>query len=60
MFLKSEFKKRLLNVKYEIDKALMRDFTGTVNRTSNLMPSIFSLFSYCWCKDVCELYKKNR
>ena len=58
--LKSEFKGRLVKVYDEISRILMMDCDSCVpcEHPTNLLPALFSLFTYMWCKSWSDFIKR--
>lgn len=53
MAIKSEFKRRLDVLRYQIDKALYCD-----SLDFGFFPALYNVLSYMWCKSDKELQKK--
>jgi hypothetical protein len=52
---KEEFRKRLLFLKKELDLVLNHSLSCP---QTQLMPALYGVFSYMWCKRQEDLYKK--
>ncbi len=51
--IKSEYRKRLLRLRNAIDEAIVLDTTDRA-----LLPALYSVFSYMWCKSSEDLMRK--
>lgn len=58
MRFRKEFRRRLVRLNLQISKSLEYDLAGKAEVSGNLLPYLFSVYSFIWCKSFNDLLKK--